>query len=251
MVDVGTLIQLAFDIYGKYFKYIVIIGLGIYIPVGVVNELLLPEGSLLELPQSPDISALLRILFGLGMVMVAVLPLETAALTYFVWQKLKGEDVVPEGIMDATFGNWHKLFVTALIYYSVVCFAMILIFPAVIIGVWAHFGENIVVTEKKSGIAALRKSAAIVKGHWWRTAFILFMLWFASLVLKTMISVGVVFVLIFVELLFGSMSLVAQVVVILASAVAETICMLFKLIGALYFFNLYYIAERMEQDAIL
>ncbi|MCL2699436.1 MAG: hypothetical protein FWE68_03910 [Defluviitaleaceae bacterium] len=255
MVGPDALAGPAIKIFEKHFKYIVLIGLGIYLPVGLVMELLAGQFNFFAVYQTRNFSGFFPPLAMLALVTAAVLSLETAALTYFARQKLNDEDATPLGIMEAAFGNWSKLFITALIYLVIVSLGLMLIVPGIIFGVFARFCLNIVVVENVSGAEALRRSAAIVKGRWLRTACVLALLWLIELIPKTIIAIGLSTVWIFLEALTGTQGAASEAITagnpgilfhgfsIFASAIAEVICILFRLAGALYFFNLYYTSE--------
>ena len=240
MIGTDTLIQLALEIYRKNVKYIMLIGFGIYIPVGFVIELMSTRIDLLSVIQTGYSPVFLPLFFVTGTIMIAILPLETAALTYFTGKKLNDneDEISPEGIMDAMFGNWSRLFVTALIYYSILFLGIIIIIPAIIFWVIAGFCLNIVVVDRISGVAAIHKSAVIVKYRWWRTFIVLLIIWLAETVFSTLTGLFVAVIGMNFELMLQ------QAFVIIASAMINTVCMMFKLFGVLYFFNLYYTVKE-------
>lgn len=259
MVDPGALAQLAFDIFGKYFKYLVLIGMGIYIPVGLALELLSSRIDLFELIQTGDVSSAVGIIIVSGIITLAILPLETAALTYFAEKKLGDGEVSPEGIMDATFGNWYKLFITMFLYFSIGIFGFfiiisvlfggnlgndvfgfVIVIPAILFSKLAGFCQSLVVAGNVSGFAAIKKSIKIIRRHWRRTLILWFLVWLIEMVLKTAVGVFVSVLGKAVSLIPGLQSMALQIMAVLVSAMTDTACMLFGLFCALYFFNLYY-----------
>jgi len=269
MVDTGALAKLALDIFGKHFKYFILIGLGIHIPVGLVLELMTSRIDWSMLIQTGDISSMMGIIVTSGVIALAILPLETAALTYFAGKELVGDEASAEGIMDATFGNWYKLFVTSFIYFSIgitglfiiisvifrgslgnILLGFVIIIPAIIFGKLANFCQSLVVADNLFGFAAIRKSIKIVKRRWRRTLIIWVFIWLTEMILKTVVGGFISVLERVVILLLGSQSVFLQIIAVLTSAITDTACMLFGLFGALYFFNLYY-TYNTEEEAIL
>lgn len=235
------LIQLALGIYKQCFKYIFIIGLGIYIPTSVVL-MMAPMPDMTAIYTTGDASSAYGYLFVSLALIVAVLPLETAAITYFTRQKLDNAECSLEGALDASLGNWWKLFASALIYVGLVGLCSFLLIPAIIFGISFCFYSNIVVVEGLSGFAALQRSAQIVKRRWWRTLGTLLAIGIIEFFLQNLASLAI-------EVLFAAVfdmqNIVLAIVLNIAGSLAVNILgVVFRIITALYFFNLYYTAER-------
>ena len=260
LVDPGALVLLAIDIFGKHYKYLILIGLGIYIPVELVLRLMASRVNLIELIQTGDISAVFGAIAASGIIALAILPLETAALTYFAGKKVNGGEAAPEGVMDATFGNWYKLFVTSFIYFSIGIFSMILItsvilggiaesmafgliiiIPAILFGEMAKFCQSLVVAGNVTGLMAIRKSFTIIKRRLQRTVILWLLIWFTEMLFKQLAGSFISVISGFFGQILAPDSMALQILVILLAALANTACMLFGLVRALYFFNLYYI----------
>jgi hypothetical protein len=240
LVDVVTLGLLSFDIYRKNFKYIVLVGLGIYIPINLVLAVMWSRIDLITALEVGDMSSLFWLLLVTGMIALVVLPLETAALTYFVKQHLNDSEVSQEGVMDATFGNWGRLFFTEAIFFSIVFLGMILILPAIIFGVMACFCLNLVVIENVSGFPAIMRSTAIVRHRWWRTLVVLLMILVSETTLKFVLIILIDIIKAIIGMLLGPENIVLQATTLVISAMIDTACMIIKMFGVLYFFNLYY-----------
>lgn len=245
-VTLRELLRLALDIYRHCFKYIALIGLGIYVPVNIVYVVLAARFDIGEisaiLAGTADMSGMYRYV-TVGMIIeVAVMPLETAALTYLTRQRLDKAEVSTEGVLDASFGNWRRLFITALCYAMLVIPGSILIIPALMFGVSFLFYANIIAVSETSGIMALRQSANLVRGRWWRTLSVLVFINIGLLCVQSLISVilGPAF-----DYVSG-ISLAAQALSVIGSVIADTLGMFFKIILALYFFDLYYASTTSE-----
>jgi hypothetical protein len=107
-----------------------------------------------------------------GLSLFIILPLVTASATLVVRGLGQGEAPTTAGAaLRAGLGAFPRV-LAAVLTYVVIVFAgfLLLVVPGIWLGVRCYFAAQAAALEGLGPAAALRRSADVVKGQWWRTA---------------------------------------------------------------------------------
>jgi hypothetical protein len=168
-VSIGGLLRGAFDLYRANLRLV----LSVTVPiVGVVT--VLTAVGLGELGSRYTAKTQFRDAYvNLAALQLVTIPLVSAILARFVVAKRRGEGLgfaeLLSGALDVF--PWALLAVVAWLAVVFVGLAT-LIFPGIYVAVSWYFVVQAVVIEGDRGLKPIARSAAVVRGRWWQSAFV-------------------------------------------------------------------------------
>ena len=234
----------AFKIYTENSKFLLVLGLLIYIPLTIlfvvisqgINLAMYNSDFALTLdPEWYAIITLTAIAFATLIISALVSPLVYAAIVSLVAYVIDGNEPSFKPIAEATYEKLGKHIATIILFNLVVAPMMILILPGVYFGVLFIFYPFVVALTDKWGFQAFSESRKLVKGKWFKTfGFLVLIILFSTMVSNFLGSVQGVFAL-FVD---GNITFWIYLVI------AEVINIYFKVVVALWFLNKFYLLQE-------
>jgi len=193
-----------FEIYKANFKALAILTVMVYIPLLLVDRLVIYESTRdilailgverLEMNMSlmamadpavlnitaETVPALIRIyaiVLGAHVVLASVItPLISSGSTFLLLGTMEGEEPTADNMLNAVVSNIFKTAVTSFFAMMLVGVGFLLfVLPGLYLMVALSFAVPAVIVTGKWGLGALKESAAIVKGRWFYTLFFLFL----------------------------------------------------------------------------
>ena len=160
-----------------------------------------------------------------------VAPLVTATHVIVVQSLARGEAPTVGRTLRAALAAAPPLVIAAVLYaVGTIAGSLLFLVPGVWFAIRCFFAPHAVLVEGRGGVEALRRSAALVRGRWWRT----FGWLLAGGVLAGLLALAVAFVLAIPAALTGSGALL-----IVATVVASALGYAYTaLVGTLLFFDL-------------
>jgi hypothetical protein len=183
----GEILDQSFKVLKDHFKVLFGICAVLYVPFNIVSALFTPQ-------QEPGVPPALN-LMALGGMLVAlllfllVIPLTQMAVTQAVSAAYLSTPLTIQASYKAAgslFGRYVRtIFIVSL---ALIGLALLLIVPAIYFGLcWSLVGP-ILAIEGLSGRAAMRRSRALMKGFWWRTAGVFFVIGVLSAIVGTAVQ---------------------------------------------------------------
>ncbi|MBA2637800.1 MAG: hypothetical protein H0U79_06225 [Solirubrobacterales bacterium] len=162
---------------------------------------------------------------------LVVVPLVTAAHVVAVCGLGRGEAPSVPRSLRGGLAAFPAVVLVVLLYVLAVALGLLLLFvPGVWLLVRWYFGTQAVMVDGRRGPDALRRSAELVAGHWWRTAGMVLMILVLGTLLGVMVGGPLALAAVVVE--SGALFVIAQ---ILGLALAYSFA---ALVGTLLFFDL-------------
>lgn len=114
-------------------------------------------------------SALIQEIFG----MIATMAVITISYNY-----IKGNTVDHKLALEEAFSKFFPAFITLILSWLMLLgFYLMLIIPALIVSVYITFMFYVIVIKNLKGFSALSYSIKLVKGHFWKSTFMIFFMW--------------------------------------------------------------------------
>lgn len=170
----NNLFLVANGVFAKSFKYVALVALFFMLPQNIIM-VMLPEHWFFANTAGGIMPAIaVEAILLLFVVSVLFTPLSIAALTYIAKQTLMGEQISVYGILDHSIMRWSLLCFTATLQMILVLAGMFLfVLPAIYFGTIFVFYIMVVAEHGKWGMSALKHSATLVKGSFWKTFLIM------------------------------------------------------------------------------
>ena len=164
-------ITLTKDHFGALFTVVAVTLLPIGLIQAGVNIAIMPEISLIPTPE--EIAAIekvqaenLPIIVGMALLGLLVIPIANAALVRIVAHAYLGKNTSTGDAVGSAFGLLLPLYWTWIILTIAVMGGMILlVIPGIIAAFWFSLATQVVVVERVSGVAALKRSRNLMRGN--------------------------------------------------------------------------------------
>lgn len=236
-LSLGSVLKEAWTIFLDNFKSILIITLIFAIPLGFIEVYYFPsEEQLFEFG--------LKHFFFYGFVVPLLLGfisvLSILSIVFITEKTLHSEKINYKKALYLSFMKWVDAIKTDFVASVIFLLAMVLlIIPAVIVGVYMALSTQVVALRNKDGMAALRYSESLIKGRWWKIFGYFMIFYFFSIVPSVVLEM-------ILELF--SKSLVVQLV---SYIVEDILYSLFVIIpSTIIFLNLDHKKNPQEQENI-
>lgn len=164
-------ITLTKDHFGALFTVVAVTLLPIGLIQAGVNIAIMPETPLM--PTAEEIAAIQkvqvenwRILVGMSLLTLLVVPIANAALVRIVAHAYLGKNTSTGDAVGSAFGLLLPLYWTWIILTIAVMGGMILlVIPGIIAAFWFSLATQVVVVERVSGVDALKRSRKLMRGN--------------------------------------------------------------------------------------
>jgi len=143
--------------------------------------------------QNPIVQGNLNFLpaaFIMFLVAVVFEPLAIAGFTYVTRKTLVHEACSIQGIMDITLMRWNFLWITAALHLLILLAGTLLIIPGIYFSVVFVFHSMVVAEHGRWGFGALAYSARLVKGRFFKTLGIVFIIQLLMFWFNFLLSMG-------------------------------------------------------------
>jgi hypothetical protein len=226
--SVGELLRAAFELYRRHVRLVLLVTTPIVILVTGLTALGLGELSAHVKPAPPLRDAYID--FAASQLVTA--PLITAILARLVLSTGRGETVSATDLIADALELFPAVLLVIVAWLAVSFLGFVsLIVPGVYVFVSWYFVVQAVVIDGDRGFAPIRRSATLVRGHWWQSAVV----GVAFRVVALVPQVAIVYAL---TPLASSAN--SYAIIVLAAAVASVVSLPFLAIGA----SLYYLYLR-------
>jgi len=157
--------------FGSFFSVVAVTLLPIGLIQAGVNIAIMPETPLIPTPE--ELAAIekaqmenLPIIGGMGLLVLLVVPIANAALVRIVAHSYLGKNTSTGDAVGSAFGLLLPLYWTWIILTIAVMGGMILlVIPGIIAAFWFSLATQVVVVERVSGVAALKRSRKLMRGN--------------------------------------------------------------------------------------
>lgn len=157
--------------FGSFFSVVAVTLLPIGLIQAGVNIAIMPETPLIPTPE--ELAAIekaqmenLPIIGGMGLLVLLVVPIANAALVRIVAHSYLGKNTSTGDAVGSAFGLLLPLYWTWMIMAIAVMGGMILlVIPGIIAAFWFSLATQVVVVERVSGVAALKRSRELMRGN--------------------------------------------------------------------------------------
>jgi hypothetical protein len=157
--------------FGSFFSVVAVTLLPIGLIQAGVNIAIMPETPLIPTPE--ELAAIekaqmenLPIIGGMGLLVLLVVPIANAALVRIVAHSYLGKNTSTGDAVGSAFGLLLPLYWTWMIMAIAVMGGMILlVIPGIIAAFWFSLTTQVVVVERVSGVAALKRSRNLMRGN--------------------------------------------------------------------------------------
>ena len=157
--------------FGSFFSVVAVTLLPIGLIQAGVNIAIMPETPLIPTPE--ELAAIekaqmenLPIIGGMGLLVLLVVPIANAALVRIVAHAYLGKNTSTGDAVGSAFGLLLPLYWTWIILTIAVMGGMILlVIPGIIAAFWFSLATQVVVVERVSGVAALKRSRNLMRGN--------------------------------------------------------------------------------------
>ena len=166
----------AAHVFRKAFRYVMLVILFVKLPRNIIVSMIPQQWFLTfdNIAYGIGLGQAMRGVFVLFLVGILFEPLAVAALTHVSRQVFQGRAITPWGMMDVSLLRWNLLWFTAALHFVIVLVGISLfIIPGIYFSIIFVFHTMVVAEHGKWGIAALARSAWLVKGTFLRTLAIL------------------------------------------------------------------------------
>jgi len=228
--SVGALLRASFELYRRHVRLVLIVTVPVVILVTGLTALGLGELGARVRPAPP----LRDTYIDLAASQLVTAPLITAILARLVVLTGRGETVSATNVVADALEAFPAvlLVIVAWLVVSLVGFASFIV-PGVYVFVSWYFVVQAVVIDGDRGFAPIRRSAGLVRGHWWQSAVIGVAFSLAALVPRLVIVYALTPL---------ASSANSYAIVVFAAAIASVVALPFLAIGA----TLYYLYLRDE-----
>jgi hypothetical protein len=193
-----------------------------FIP-GNIMRLFLPREMLIgDLIGNPE---QLRYMLIIELVRHIFTCLVVGGYTYLAMSNYVGKPVTVSGVIDFAINKWIGITLTGILFFFIIAFTSVMIFPMIYFAVLFVFHRNIAAVSGERGFKALAASAGLVRGFFFKR-----LLYGASFLFMYLI---------FMSFLSGIIPLTANRVTAVAfGVVADTLASVFLLAQAVWFVNI-------------
>jgi hypothetical protein len=213
-LEVGDLLDETFRMYRRHFLLFAGISVIVSIPAAALSGFsyyTLLGGLLTQTGTGqPDASAVQASLFGIGigaLINVALMPFYYGAVTYAACESALGHPVTAGGVVGAVMRRYFQL-----LGYWVLIWLMVVMFCLIPLWIWIWVGWVVVMpvmfVEGTGLTDAMGRSWRLMRGSWWRTFLILFLLIIIFSIVRAALGA-------FFALGFGLLQIVVSSVVVL------------------------------------
>jgi len=172
--DAGQLLARTLDLLRRDWRTVFALTLPIVVIVDVVTWLGLGELTHHYRPLPPSRDALIDFATGV----LVTLPLVTAILARWIDERGRGHSVSAVEVLAAGLEAFPVVLIGVAIWLIVSLGGFVfLIFPGIYTAVSWYFVAQAVVIDEQRGIAPIYRSAALVRGRWWRSAGVGLVFW--------------------------------------------------------------------------
>ena len=193
-LEIGDLLDETFRMYRRHFLFFAGLSIILSIPQAALAGFTYHAFSgLLQVGnpgQPPDLSVLTSTLAADGIffvVILALLPFSYGAVTYAACESALGRPITLAGVLSGVLRRYFHL-----LGYSLLIFAMAVVFCLIPLWIWIWVGWAVVMpvmfVENVGLGAAMGRSWRLVQGRWWRTFLILFLMFVLSYVVSIALS---------------------------------------------------------------
>ena len=174
-LSIGEILDQAITLTKDHFGALLTVVAVTLLPIGLiqagVNIAIMPEISLIPTPE--EIAAIekvqaenLPIIVGMALLGLLVIPIANAALVRIVAHAYLGKNTSTGDAVGSAFGLLLPLYWTWIILTIAVMGGMILlVIPGIIAAFWFSLTTQVVVVERVSGVAALKRSRNLMRGN--------------------------------------------------------------------------------------
>jgi hypothetical protein len=227
-IRVGDLIAAAFGLYRRNVRLVLAVTVPIVVVVTGLTALGLGELGAHVNPAPPARDPLIDVLAS----ELVTVPLISSILARWVFLTGRGERVSASELVANALEAFPAVLLVIVAWLAVSFLGFVsLIVPGVYVFVSWYFVVQAVVIDGDHGFAPITRSAALVRGHWWRTAAIGIAFWLAGLAPQVVLAYA-----------FSPLARSANsyAIVVLIVALARVVTLPFLAIGA----TLYYLELR-------
>jgi len=165
------LMSLALDVYQKNFKVLLAVVTTIYLPIVMINSILIYLS--VDNPNSLTPRIVNQIAYSSAIIfsLFSIIPLHFAimATTLIVERYVLGEKITYAASLKKSFSRlWSFSLLGVSVFIKFYLRVFLLIIPGIIFFVNCYFFSHAFILRDQRGKAALSYSRALVKGHWWK-----------------------------------------------------------------------------------
>lgn len=222
-LGIKDIFNIGFSIFTSNFKCIALLGLLVYLPIGVIYMLI---------PTNASISFTLGILLMHLLIYTLLMPIIYSFVTSLLLELINGRDVKFKNIIKITQKKIGKLIITEFMYNLIIGSMMILIVPGIYFGVSVIFYPCIIAVSDKWGFGAFKESINLVKGRWFKTLFFLLLIFLFSMMIENFLYS--------IHNIFTIGILNAPIFILATFVFIQIINIYFKLVFSLWFLNKYF-----------
>ncbi len=233
-LPLNRLLKITTSLYKQKFIYILAINFLIYLPMQIIFYLNPEEiiRSFIKLPFGYDI--LLSNYLVLLFVFVIFEPLASAGISYICDGFVREQELSPAGFLDSTLLIWKKLILNAFLYVVFISIGSALfLIPGLICLVSFYFFATATVLTGKCGIPALKESARVLKGKFFKAVLVLIFVMSCSFLTSEVFS--------FFEMKTpGVLSQALNFIIGITANIAVTF---FSVLAVIWYLNVYYFKQ--------
>jgi|GEM_PF-6578639 len=245
-LSIKDIFNIAFTLFTENFKFLLIFGLIIYVPFGILFMIMFQslDAVLNAIIYNTDLTLLMN--HGMETLIVSSLiiliasffstPLIYAGVAGLANHIVDGNEASFKPIIDATFKKIGRHILAIFLFSLVVIPMMVLILPGIYFGVLFIFHPFVIAITDKKGFRAFAESRRVVQGNWFKTI--------GFLILTFMFSTMISNLLWRTQSFFNMFLINDQISFLVYFIFGEIITIYFRLVVALWFLNKFYLLRK-------